>query len=140
MVFVYVPNLVWSLRPSSQSYLDILELKKSVVSSEYHFTCPGVDLALLTMANHSILSHGTFGMWGALMAGGETVMPLSHIETKEYQEIDKAQLPGWIFIWCLNLFIWWTTFCDFYGSNFGEYVWRVILSGFLQIIEFFFAW
>ena len=106
MVFVYVPNLVWSLRPSSQSYLDILELKKSVVSSEYHFTCPGVDLALLTMANHSILSHGTFGMWGALMAGGETVMPLSHIETKEYQEIDKAQVPGWIFIWCLNWFLW----------------------------------
>jgi hypothetical protein len=29
----------------------------------------GIDLALLSQANHSIMTYGTFGMWGALLAG-----------------------------------------------------------------------
>jgi hypothetical protein len=53
---------------------------------------------MLSQANHSILSYGTFGMWGALLAGGETLMPLSHIETKESLEIKEANMPGWSFI------------------------------------------
>lgn len=33
---------------------------------------PGYDLALLSFCNHSIIDYGTFGLWAALMAGGET--------------------------------------------------------------------
>jgi hypothetical protein len=33
------------------------------------FFFSGIDLALLAQANHSILTYGTFGMWGALLAG-----------------------------------------------------------------------
>jgi hypothetical protein len=58
----------------------------------------GVDLAMLSQANHSILTYGTFGMWGALMAGGEALMPRSHINTKESKEVTKADLPGWSFL------------------------------------------
>ena len=36
------------------------------------------------------MSYGTFGMWGALFAGGETLMPISHKKTKEYLEIDPS--------------------------------------------------
>ena len=35
----------------------------------------GEDLALLAACNHSIISYGTFGMWAAILAGGE-VLPL----------------------------------------------------------------
>ena len=55
-----------------------------------------MDLALLSSADHSILTYGTFGMWGAMLAGGETVMPASHNVTKEQKEIVEADLKGWI--------------------------------------------
>ena len=55
-------------------------------------------MALLAHANHSILSHGTYGMWGALLAGGETVLPGYYKKVKESREIDKAKLPGWVFL------------------------------------------
>ena len=58
----------------------------------------GNDLALLAHANHSILSHGTYGMWGALLAGGEAVMPGHFKQVKEAREIVKANLPGWVFL------------------------------------------
>ena len=31
----------------------------------------GYDLALLSQSNHNILTRGTFGMWAALLCGGE---------------------------------------------------------------------
>ena len=34
---------------------------------------PEQDLAILAACNHSIFDYGTFGMWGAMMAGGETL-------------------------------------------------------------------
>jgi hypothetical protein len=35
----------------------------------------GIDFSMLTMANHSIMTYGTFGMWGALFAGGLITLP-----------------------------------------------------------------
>ncbi|XP_077294470.1 galactoside 2-alpha-L-fucosyltransferase SEC1-like [Arctopsyche grandis] len=32
------------------------------------------DLALMAACNHSIIDYGTFGVWGAILAGGETVL------------------------------------------------------------------
>ena len=58
----------------------------------------GNDLALLAHANHSILSHGTYGMWGALLAGGEAVLPGQFNHVKESREVVKANLPGWVFL------------------------------------------
>lgn len=34
---------------------------------------PGLDLAILASCNHSIFDYGTYGAWGALLAGGETI-------------------------------------------------------------------
>ena len=31
----------------------------------------GADLALLAACNHTIVSQGVFGMWGAFLAGGD---------------------------------------------------------------------
>ena len=58
----------------------------------------GNDMALLAGADHSILSLGTFGMWGALLAGGEAVLPGRMRKTKEAREIAKAKLSGWVFL------------------------------------------
>ena len=35
----------------------------------------GVDLAVLSMCNHTVLDYGTFGLWAALLAGGRIVLP-----------------------------------------------------------------
>ncbi|PSN48064.1 Galactoside 2-alpha-L-fucosyltransferase 2 [Blattella germanica] len=32
------------------------------------------DLAIMAACNHSIIDYGTYGMWGAMMAGGETFL------------------------------------------------------------------
>ncbi|CAG9766778.1 unnamed protein product [Ceutorhynchus assimilis] len=34
---------------------------------------PALDLALMAACNHSIFDYGTFGEWGSILAGGETV-------------------------------------------------------------------
>ena len=37
------------------------------------FDDPGVDLAILSLCDHVIVTSGTFGWWGAWLAGGKTV-------------------------------------------------------------------
>lgn len=60
---------------------------------------PGVDLALLSLANHSILSYGTFSMWGALLANkGEVLMPSDHGLDKIGKAIKMANITNWKFI------------------------------------------
>ena len=35
----------------------------------------GTDLAILSICNHTILDYGTFGLWAALLAGGDITLP-----------------------------------------------------------------
>eukprot|EP00095_Tigriopus_kingsejongensis_P006623 snap_masked-scaffold1387_size43827-processed-gene-0.4 protein:Tk06623 transcript:snap_masked-scaffold1387_size43827-processed-gene-0.4-mRNA-1 annotation:"galactoside 2-alpha-l-fucosyltransferase 2-like" len=58
----------------------------------------GIDMGLLSKANHSILTYGTFGMWGALLAGGRTILPRGYEAMKEVKEIQRAHLPAWTFL------------------------------------------
>ena len=44
----------------------------------------GEDLALLAACNHSIISYGTFGMWGALLAGGRVTISQTAAKTKDH--------------------------------------------------------
>ena len=56
-------------------------------------------MALLSLSNHSIVSHGTFGMWGALLSGrGETVLPNDITNTDVGMAIRRAKIPRWKFI------------------------------------------
>ena len=60
----------------------------------------GTDLALLTLADHSILSYGTFGMWGAMLAnGGEVSMPTGYSTHRINKEIDWAKSLGLLRKW-----------------------------------------
>ena len=55
-----------------------------------------VDLILLSFADHSIITYGTYGMWGALLAGkGETIMPEIFLRTDEGKQIIAANLTNW---------------------------------------------
>ena len=57
------------------------------------------DLALLSLADHSILTYGSFGVWGAFLAkGGEVIMSTNLTQTDIGNEILKANLPRWKFI------------------------------------------
>ena len=72
----------------------------------------GEDLALLAACNHSIISYGTFGMWAAILAGGEVlprfffylvscimyqvVTSSTMALTKEGGELKAAKLPNWL--------------------------------------------
>ena len=63
-----------------------------------------IDMALLSMADHSIISYGTFGLWGALLANrGETVMAKDFIKTdvgdQMKRAIDKNHIKNWKFLW-----------------------------------------
>jgi len=36
---------------------------------------PVLDLAVLSLCDHSVIDYGTYGLWGALLAGGDTILP-----------------------------------------------------------------
>ena len=38
----------------------------------------GEDLAVLSLCNHSIVGAGTYGQWGALLAGGQVIYPTGY--------------------------------------------------------------
>ncbi|XP_023323360.1 galactoside 2-alpha-L-fucosyltransferase 2 [Eurytemora carolleeae] len=52
----------------------------------------GEDLALLASCNHTIMTYGTFGMWGGLLSGGEVLFPSSFLKTKEGFEVSSSNL------------------------------------------------
>ena len=56
-------------------------------------------MGLLSLADHAIITYGTFGMWGALLAGrGETIMPKDNLEPEVGMAIRRANIPNWTFI------------------------------------------
>ncbi|XP_065169834.1 galactoside 2-alpha-L-fucosyltransferase SEC1-like [Atheta coriaria] len=53
---------------------------------------PALDLAILAACNHSIFDYGTFGIWGAILAGGETV----YYNLSRHSSMRVGQLlPNW---------------------------------------------
>lgn len=60
------------------------------VTSRHHKNSPALDLAILASCNHSIYDYGTFGEWGAILAGGETIYyNLSHHSSNRLGRILK---------------------------------------------------
>ena len=50
----------------------------------------GTDLALLSMCDHVIISHGTFGMWAAFLASSENTHIMADIKSEEEIEEIRA--------------------------------------------------
>ena len=82
------------IKPGAANYL--IKLDHTLLT--INFNLPGYDLALLTQANHSILTYGTYGMWGALLASGSALLPVSHLNTLVSEEIRAGNVTDWMFI------------------------------------------
>ena len=59
----------------------------------------GYDLAMLSLADHSILTHGRFGLWGALLTNrtGEVLLPKGYDTTTENIRIRRANIPNFMY-------------------------------------------
>ena len=67
------------------------------------FVILAIDMALLSLSDHSIISYGTFGMWGALLANnGETIMSKDFIKTdvgeRVKEAVDRHNMTNWTFL------------------------------------------
>ena len=69
------------------------KLSKNVVVV-YEIATVMEDLALLASGKHVIISIGTFGFWGAMLAGGEIAFPASRISTKYYYVLGNLLTLG----------------------------------------------
>jgi galactoside 2-L-fucosyltransferase 1/2 len=73
--------------------------KNSVVFSRW-LDLPSHDLCLLSKCNHTILSVGTFGWWGAWLANGDATyykdFPLPRSSIDKYFKKSDYYLPNWI--------------------------------------------
>lgn len=58
----------WCRRNLLKGPSDVFVVSKGGVTS------PGQDLAIMAACNHSIIDYGTFGVWGAILASGETIL------------------------------------------------------------------
>ena len=58
------------------------------------------DLAMLSLADYSIVSYGTFGLWGAFLANSQEILVSKKMvrDTKEGFELQQANLPNVIVI------------------------------------------
>lgn len=67
--------------------------KKNVyITGRSHPNTPALDLAILSSCNHSIFDYGTFGVWGAILAGGETI----YYDLKQHVSAKIGEiLPYW---------------------------------------------
>ena len=65
----------------------------------------GHDLAMLSLANISVLTYGTFGLWGAFLGNVEEIIVSQHMfkETKEGYELKEANLSNVVVLWKLNV-------------------------------------
>ena len=91
-----------------------ISLERGYVLTLSIFSYLAIDLAILTLADHSILSYGTFGMWGSLLSNSqETIIPKialkSHVGAKVNEAVMKYNLTSWKFLWQIMLKLaWWT--------------------------------
>ena len=75
-------------------------VEKYAISFQEEPVSVGFDLALLSLADHSIMTHGTFGLWGALLSKmtGEVVLPKGYEITTENIRIKSANITNFIYM------------------------------------------
>ncbi|KAF0304659.1 Galactoside 2-alpha-L-fucosyltransferase 2 [Amphibalanus amphitrite] len=66
---------------------------------------PGRDMALLSACNHSVVTVGTYGFWGAYLAGGTVLAPdeKAHLSRADgsvpLMVVQKAGATNWVMLW-----------------------------------------
>ena len=66
---------------------------------------PGRDMALLSACNHSVVTVGTYGFWGAYLAGGTVLVPdeKAHLSSADGRVpllvVQEAGATNWVTLW-----------------------------------------
>ncbi|GIY25013.1 galactoside alpha-(1,2)-fucosyltransferase 1, partial [Caerostris extrusa] len=86
-----------STRNTSRKHWNILEIRVYVTEEA---PTPMHDLAVMAHCNHTIMTYGTFGFWGAYLAGGDVVYFDKFLQpntsfTKNNFIFDKMYPPRW---------------------------------------------
>ncbi len=68
VVFVYTSD---DMAYGKEHLVDEKNLFFSGCGQPTNSECIGRDFALLSSCNHTIVTHGSFGLWAAFLAGGE---------------------------------------------------------------------
>ncbi|XP_044112886.1 galactoside alpha-(1,2)-fucosyltransferase 2 [Neovison vison] len=94
-VFVVSSNgMTWCRENIDASRGDVVFAGNGIESS------PAKDFALLTQCNHTIMTIGTFGIWAAYLAGGETIYLANYtLPDSPFLKLFKPEaafLPEWI--------------------------------------------
>ncbi|XP_048185874.1 galactoside alpha-(1,2)-fucosyltransferase 2-like [Perognathus longimembris pacificus] len=94
-VFVVTSNgMDWCRENINASLGDVVFAGNGIEGS------PGKDFALLTQCNHTIMTIGTFGIWAAYLAGGETIYLANYtLPDSPFLKVFKpkaAFLPEWM--------------------------------------------
>lgn len=78
---------------------NLVASKGMIVFSKFQ-NRPQLDMCILSKCNHSIITVGTFGWWGAWLAGGETVYyrdyPRADTTLRDNFRMSDYYLPQWI--------------------------------------------
>ncbi|EHB05520.1 Galactoside 2-alpha-L-fucosyltransferase 2 [Heterocephalus glaber] len=94
-VFVVTSNgMAWCRENINASRGDVVFAGEGVEGS------PGRDFALLTQCNHTVMTIGTFGIWAAYLAGGDTVYLANYtLPDSPFLRVFKPEaafLPEWV--------------------------------------------
>uniref|UniRef100_A0A8C0N8B6 L-Fucosyltransferase n=1 Tax=Canis lupus familiaris TaxID=9615 RepID=A0A8C0N8B6_CANLF len=94
-IFVVTSNgMAWCRQNINSSRGDVVFAGNGIESS------PAKDFALLTQCNHTIMTIGTFGIWAAYLAGGETIYLANYtLPDSPFLKIFKPEaafLPEWV--------------------------------------------
>nr|XP_025869581.1 galactoside 2-alpha-L-fucosyltransferase 2 isoform X2 [Vulpes vulpes] len=94
-IFVVSSNgMAWCRENINSSRGDVVFAGNGIESS------PAKDFALLTQCNHTVMTIGTFGIWAAYLAGGETIYLANYtLPDSPFLKIFKPEaafLPEWV--------------------------------------------
>ena len=66
---------------------------KVIIKSVINTFSIGHDLALMSLCNHTIISHGTFSYWSGYFAGGSVIRPEHFVKYRLYSRVsDKYDI------------------------------------------------
>ena len=75
------------------------------IKGRHQFNDRDVDLAIAASCNHTIYDYGTFGFWGAYLAGGHTILAhhMGPVENFGVAKVKPADIPNWEFMEAFNI-------------------------------------
>ena len=91
---VVTDDMPWARRHITGRYVFYSEAQAaSATSKEFG---AGVDLATLASCNHTIITYGTFGLWGSLLSGSAAIISTKSVVLKGL--IQRADLSQFVFL------------------------------------------